>query len=83
MTWTKVWRKLRWNVINEVDNVTREELMSSDYVMICCKPITEQGECYCTHKFCQTNMLQVDVKIPNKYTKWALIKSPSIFAVVV
>ena len=31
-----------WNVVNEVDNVTRDELMSNDYVMICCKPITEQ-----------------------------------------
>ena len=35
------WKKLRWNVINEVDNMTREELMSSDYVIICFKPITE------------------------------------------
>ena len=30
-------------VINEVDNVTREELMSGDYVMMCCKPITEHS----------------------------------------
>ena len=30
-----VWKKLRWNVINEVDNVTREELMSINYVIIC------------------------------------------------
>ena len=37
-----VWKKFRWNVINEVDNVTREELMLNDYVIICCKPIIEQ-----------------------------------------
>ena len=41
MRWTIVSKKLRWNVINEVDNMTREELMSSDYVIICFKPITE------------------------------------------
>ena len=29
-------------MINEVDNVTREELRLSDYVMMGCKPITEQ-----------------------------------------
>ena len=29
-------------MINEVDNVTREELRLSDNVMMCCKPITEQ-----------------------------------------
>ena len=34
-------KELRWNVINEVDNVTREELRLSDYVMVCCKPIGE------------------------------------------
>ena len=34
-------KELRCNVINEVDNVTREELRLSDYVMMCCKPITE------------------------------------------
>ena len=28
-------------MINEVDNVTREELRLSDYVMVCCKPIGE------------------------------------------
>ena len=39
-----VWKKLRWNnAINERNgNVTREELMSSNYVMIGCKSITEQ-----------------------------------------
>ena len=41
MRWTIVSKKLRWNVINEVDNMTREELMSSDYVIICFKTITE------------------------------------------
>ena len=30
-------------VINETDSVTREELMLSDYVMICCKPIRTQS----------------------------------------
>ena len=34
--------ELSWNVINEVDNVTRKELRLSDYVMMCCKPVTEQ-----------------------------------------
>ena len=30
-------------VINEIDSVTREVLMLSDYVMICCKPIRTQS----------------------------------------
>ena len=52
MRWTMVWKKLSWNVINEVDNVAREELRSSYYGMMCCKPITEQfvifarGKCH-------------------------------------
>ena len=32
----------RWNMINEVDNVTRLKLTLTDDVMMCCKPITEQ-----------------------------------------
>ena len=36
-------KELRWNVINEVDNVTREELMLSVYAMMCCKQITDGG----------------------------------------
>ena len=32
----------RWNMINEVDNVTRLKLRLADDVMMCCKPITEQ-----------------------------------------
>ena len=35
--WTMVWKKFKWNVINEVDIVTREELRSSDYVVMCCE----------------------------------------------
>ena len=35
--WTMVWKKFKWNVINEVDTVTREELRSSDYVVMCCE----------------------------------------------
>ena len=31
-----------------------------------------EREYYCTHKFCQINLLQVDVKIRNNYTKAAL-----------
>ena len=42
-------KELRWNVINEVDNVTREELRLSDYVM-CCKPITEQQTNVCQNQ---------------------------------
>ena len=34
-------KELKWNAINEVDNVTIEELTLNDYVMWC-KPITEQ-----------------------------------------
>ena len=30
MRWSMVWKKLRWNIINSVDNVTREELRPSD-----------------------------------------------------
>ena len=39
-----IWKKLRWNVANESDNmVAREKLRSIDNVMISCKPvITEQ-----------------------------------------
>ena len=33
--------KRRWNVIIEVDNVTREELRWSDYIMMRYKLITE------------------------------------------
>ena len=41
MKWTMILMKLRWNGINKVDNVTKEELRLSDYDMMCCKPITE------------------------------------------
>ena len=41
MRWTMVRKKLRWNLVNEVDNVTREELSLSGDVMVCCKAITE------------------------------------------
>ena len=39
-------------MINEVDNMTRKKLMSSDYVMICCKSITEHNgtTCYMMQK---------------------------------
>ena len=37
--WDGVWSER--NMINESGNVTREELRLSDYVMMCCKPITE------------------------------------------
>ena len=56
MRWTMAWKKLRWNVISEVDNVTREELMSSNYVMICCKPITKHHS--------------LSVNIQNKYNNF-------------
>ena len=39
-----VLKELRWNVTNKVDNVTREELRLSDYVMMWCKPIAEHLE---------------------------------------
>ena len=35
------WGGLHWNVINEIVNVTREELKSSGCVIICYKPIIE------------------------------------------
>ena len=35
-------KEIRGNAINEVVNVTREELRSSGYVVMCYKPIIEQ-----------------------------------------
>ena len=52
MRWTMTWRKLRWNVINEVNIVIREKLRLSDHVMMCYKPIIEQlGQTF-TMKHC-------------------------------
>ena len=36
-------KKVKWNVFIEVDNVTRVELRLIDYVVIWCKPITENN----------------------------------------
>ena len=38
-----------------------------------------QGEYYCSHIFCQTNLLRVNVKIPNSYTKTVLKITPQIY----
>ena len=37
-----IWRKLRWNMINEVVHVIREELRSTGYVILCYKLMIEQ-----------------------------------------
>ena len=56
-------KKVKWNVFIEVDNVTRVELRLIDYVVIWCKPITENN-IYDVSKFyraCKENPLRFKI----------------------